>query len=77
MADKVGRWTEVNGLNIRLRQVFSESGLTCQEIARRCGVSPKCIYKYWYNQSSPSVQNLARICSVLNVSADYLLFGKK
>ena len=44
-----------------------------KDIAERCGFERKVLFGY----NNPSLPILAILCKELNVSADYLLFGKK
>lgn len=65
------------GFADRLSRAIYESGLNCTEIANRVGCDRKSIYSYRDNESNPDVFVVAKLCCVLGVSADYLLFGKK
>ena len=65
------------GFSDRLERAIYASGLTCNEIAERVGCNRKAIYSYRDNESNPDVFTVAKLCCVLGVSADYLLFGKK
>ena len=77
MTTRVGRWTSVEGLNSRLYDLWLKSNLTKVELGRRMGVSPRIIQRWLYDNSTPSVQSLAKLCKIFNVSADYLIFGKE
>lgn len=57
----------------RLREEIKRSGMTTVEIARRVGVSPEMITQYCTTKKLPRLDTFARLCQVLDVSADYLL----
>lgn len=67
------------GFAKRLREVINRSGETIKETARRCDMSRPALAKYLdpKNPTLPGAYNLSTLCQVLNVSADYLLFGKE
>ncbi len=62
----------IGGLWERINDEIWKQNKTKKGIAERCGFERKLLNGY-YNISLP---NLARLCKELNVSADYLLFGK-
>lgn len=47
--------------------------LTQRELAARCGLGEKQIWRYENNESDPTGDYVARIARELEVSADYLL----
>lgn len=57
----------------RLREEIKRSGMTTVEIARRVGVSPEMITQYYTTKKLPRLDTFAKLCQVLDVSADYLL----
>lgn len=57
----------------RLRVARKRKGLTQEELARRLGTTKGTISNYENNYSSPSLEGLAQICLILDVSADYLI----
>ena len=57
----------------RLTRTREERGLSRKEIAEACGVNLRAFATYERNENKPQVAVLAKICDVLNVSADYLL----
>lgn len=63
----------INGLWDRINDEIYRQNKTKKDIAERCGFERKVLSGY-FNISLP---NLALLCKELNVSADYLLFGKK
>lgn len=64
------------GFPERLDQAIYDRGLTKAGVAREIGVDRKSIISYTYGDSTPDVDILRRLCTVLSVSADYLIFGK-
>jgi len=66
------------GIGSRLRTRAEELQLTDAEVARRLGLSQSRYAHYVSGTRSPDYQTLARICSILMTSPDYLLgFSKK
>lgn len=65
------------GFSKRLRDLWLLSGLTQTEVASRIGYERKSICAWMNGDCAPNILALARLCSVFNVSADYLLFGKE
>lgn len=65
------------GFSERLYDTWLKSGLEITELSRKSGVSRTSVYCYIYNGIAPNISALAKLCKVLNVSADYLLFGKE
>lgn len=65
------------GFQERLKKAVYDSGLSLNEIERRSGVAHSSLSAYMTRDYSPTVFSLARLCTVLKVSADYLLFGKE
>lgn len=63
----------VNGLWDRINDEIYRQEKTKKDIAERCGFERKSLNGY----NNPSLPIFALLCKELNVSADYLLFGKK
>lgn len=63
----------INGLWDRINDEIYRQHKTKKDIAERCGFNRKIFFDY----NNPSLPILALLCKELNVSADYLLFGKK
>ncbi len=57
----------------RLKEVRGESGLNQQEFAALCRVQQSCVSKWERGTTLPDAEMLCVICTVLHVSADYLL----
>lgn len=61
----------------RLSKAIYDSGKSQNEVGKACGLAKNSIYQYTEGSSLPNAFVLAVLCAVLNVSADYLLFGDK
>ncbi len=57
----------------RVDQEICNQNKTKKDIAKQCGFDRRILSSY----SNLSLPYLARLCAVLHVSADYLLFGKE
>lgn len=63
----------INGLWERINDELRKQNRTKKDVAEQCGFDQKTLHGH-YNISIP---NLAKLCKELNVSVDYILFGKK
>ncbi|MCI5791452.1 MAG: helix-turn-helix domain-containing protein [Clostridiales bacterium] len=57
----------------RLSEAIKASGKKQTEIAAEVGITKQCISDFKVGKSYPSIQTLALLCKVLDVSSDYLL----
>ena len=57
----------------RIAKKRHEKGWTQHELAKRMGLNSKSIKDWESGVSLPSAKNIIKLCSLLNVSADYLL----
>lgn len=57
----------------RLRDAIKNSGLKQNEIAYKIGVSPQTVSRYMKTDTFPALDTLARLCNLLDISADYIL----
>ena len=64
-------------LGQNLKKVMKEKGMTQEQLAKRINVERSLISKYCTDECTPSLENFKLISESLNVSSDYLLFGKK
>lgn len=64
------------GFTERLNEAIYKSGLRPVEIQRKARISESCFYYYMRGDTTPSLMTLVNLCRVLDVSADYLLFGR-
>ncbi len=65
--------TDLSEIQTRLRESIFYANCTQKELARAVGVSPQTISKYMHENIFPALDTLAKLCSVLDVSADYIL----
>ncbi len=64
---------ELKDIQVRLRECIAESGIPQKEIAKRVGVSLQTISKYMKKDIFPALDTFARLCSVLDVTSDFIL----
>lgn len=57
----------------RIAKKRHEKGWTQHELAKRMGLNSKSIKDWESGVSLPSAKNIIKLCSLLNVSTDYLL----
>lgn len=67
----------LKGFPERLNKAIGKADLSIYDICQRSGIGRTTIYNWLNGISCPNIIYLAQLCKVLNVSADYLLFGKK
>lgn len=70
-------YNQTVGFSDRLNQILYDRNISAQKLAKLVGMERKTVYTWTNGYSMPNSLILARICKVLNVSADYLLFGEK
>ena len=63
----------IEDIKARLREEIKRSGMTTVELARRVGGSSEMITQYCTTKKLPRLDTFARLCQVLDVSADYIL----
>lgn len=61
----------------RLDAAMVAANVSRTSLATRLGVSRQAVAKWCNGQCMPSIVALQEICFILNLSADYLLFGAK
>jgi transcriptional regulator with XRE-family HTH domain len=66
----------VSGFGNRLKYVRLSRGLTLQALANITGISKTQLYFYEHGEQDVRGGNLVKLCVALNVSADFLLFGR-
>ena len=64
---------DLQNIQKRLRKAIKESGIPQKEIAALIGVSAQTVSKYMKVDIFPALDTLAKLCKVLDVSADYIL----
>ena len=64
---------ELSEIQIRLREAIKESGIPQKEIATAIGISAQTVSKYMKENIFPALDTFSKLCSFLDVSADYIL----
>jgi transcriptional regulator with XRE-family HTH domain len=67
--------TKAVGSRIRIRR--DHIGLSREDLAQLAGISVRQLADIELGHTSMSVKSLVRLVEVLNVSADYILFGQE
>ena len=65
------------GFGERLKEIYLKSGYSLRDVEKNTGIGSSNFYYYIRGDVAPTIINLAILCKFFNVSADYLLFGKK
>ena len=61
----------------RIKEVYKKSKLSQKEFAKRIGVTEATAGYYLERGCAPSVHIIASICEEFDVSADWLLLGRR
>lgn len=69
------RWTIPEGFAKRLREAIQARGMTGEQVADELDIYPANMYGYLHGKTCMNIGRLQELCNVLNVSADWLLFG--
>ena len=64
---------QISEIQKRLREAIEQSGYTQTDIAQKIGVSEQTVSKYMRRNVFPALDTLAKLCAVLDVSADEIL----
>lgn len=56
-----------------LREIRRESGMTQKDVYTILQVSPNCYASWEQGRTQPDIENLKKLCTIFDVSADYLL----
>ena len=64
---------ELTDIQLRLRECLRRSGITQKELAKKIGVSAQTVSKYMKADVFPALDTFAKLCSALDVSANYVL----
>ena len=67
------RHAEMKEIGIRIREVRSEAGESMEEFGKKLGLSGAAVYKWEAGLSNIRESNLKMICSLYNVSLDWML----
>lgn len=63
----------IEEIRLRLRESISNAGINQKQIAEAVGISPATISDYMKKEKLPSIDTLANLCKVLDVSPAYIL----
>ncbi|MBQ8283881.1 MAG: helix-turn-helix transcriptional regulator [Clostridia bacterium] len=63
----------VSSFGKRFREVMEETKTTQYRIEHDLNISGSSVYKWLFNQSFPSVENLVKLSEYMEISVDYLL----
>lgn len=64
-------------MGIRIAQCRKELRLTQEQLAEKMGVSLQTVSCIELGKKAIRPENLANLCTCLNVTADYILYGKR
>ena len=67
----------IRGFGDRLDKLIYDRELTCTEVGKRIGKDRRTIYKYRNGESMPDGVVICRLCTVLQTTPNYLLWGKE
>lgn len=70
-------YNQTVGFADRLSKSMKTKNINNTKLAEMIGMERKAVSMWVNGYSMPNSLILARMCKVLNVSADYLLFGKR
>lgn len=66
-----------NKIGKRIKELRKASGMTQSELAARLGVSASAVGMYEQGRREPDSDTILKLCSVFDVSGDYLLGNKE
>lgn len=69
--------TFLSNMGIRIAQRRKELHLTQEQLAEKMGVSLQTVSCIELGKKAVRPENLANLCSYLDISADYILYGKR
>lgn len=64
-------------LHERIAMVRKAAGLSQEQLGERLGVTRQAVSKWESGQTVPDAATVARLCTALNVSADFVLLGRE
>lgn len=56
-----------------LREVRKDCGMTQKDVYTKLQVSPNCYASWEQGRTQPDIESIKKLCSIFDVSADYLL----
>lgn len=73
----MGKDTFLINMGVRIAQQRKDLKLTQEQLAEKMGVSLQTISCIELGKKAVRPENLANLCSYLNISSDYILYGKR
>lgn len=70
------RETDIYNIGSNIRIARKRANMTQEELSERVGVTPQYLSDLERGLVGPSVSTLKKICTNLNISADFILFGE-
>lgn len=67
----------LRGFPERLQKAMDDKGINQKELARKIGCDKKAPMTWLQGASTPNVVYFARMCKILGVSAQYMLYGEE
>lgn len=57
----------------RLQSIRMESGMTQRDVYTKLNISPNGYASYEQGRTEPNIETIKKLCSIFNISSDYLL----
>lgn len=72
-----GKTGTIQGFGERLDRLIYDRNLNCAELGRRIGKDRKSVYTYRNGEAMPDGVVICRMCTALQTTPNYLLWGKE
>ena len=63
-------------ISARVDELIKQKGWTAYELAKQTGISTNTVYDWYRKGSVPSLANVLKICSTLDITAEQFFCGK-
>jgi len=73
----MGKTDFLSNMGIRIAQRRKELSFTQEQLAEKIGVSLQTISCIELGKKAIRPENLANVCNILDISSDYILYGKR
>lgn len=67
----------LEGFSERLNETILKSGISMRDLTKRLGTDHSTVRSWMVMRAQPNIRSLAKLCLILDVSADYLIYGKE
>ena len=67
----------LEGFSERLNETIINSGISMRDLAKRLVTDHSTVRSWMVMRAQPNIRSLAKLCLILDVSADYLIYGKE